>query len=133
MDDEAQIDSFETIFSEIDGEFDEIPDEILFSEIDNEVNNKSTIKESLQQQDLKDRDLQRKLRIQLKDASFKILYYELVFLAILILFQGAGWIKLNDWVFGLITNVCILQTFLIIRYIALHLFPNNNGKQQSSK
>jgi hypothetical protein len=103
----------------------------IFDALENESNaSESAIATQMIQQDLFDRILRRSLRKEVKDKSFNILYAELVFLALLIIFQGFNiWnFRLENWVFGVITNVCILQTFLVIRYITIHLFPNNDKK-----
>ena len=68
----------------------------------------------------------------LKSRSFRILYTELIFLAVLILLQGFKWweFHINDWVIGIVSSGCLFQTFLIIRYIAVNIFPNNNNKSK---
>jgi hypothetical protein len=73
----------------------------------------SSIDEQIKAEDLYDRQLQRRMRLEVKARSFKILYLELIFLFSIIILQGFKILNfnLNDWVFGTITTSCLLQTF----------------------
>ncbi len=87
----------------------------------------SSIDEQLKAEDLYDRRLQRKMRVSVESRAFMILYAELSVLGIVVFLQGfkLGGFFLNDWVFGIISSGCLLQTFGIIRAITINLFPNH--------
>lgn len=74
----------------------------------------------------------RKLRAEVGRKIIWTLWAELVFLAILIGFQGFKWFEfnLNEWAFGLFVNGVVWQTFFLVRMIVQNLFPN--GEQELS-
>lgn len=57
----------------------------------------------------------------------RILYLEILFVCVLLLFQGFGWwgFKLNNWAFGFFINGCLVQTLFLIKHIVINLFPNH--------
>ena len=65
-------------------------------------------------------------RKSIKNHVLTILYIEIGFLMLLIIFQGFHFwrFNLNDWVFGLFVNGALIQTFFLIRHIVTHLFPS---------
>ena len=82
-------------------------------------------------------DQNKRLREEVKNRAFKILWAELFFLVGLILLAGFGhktnWFYLNDFVITAFSTGCLVQTFFIIRYITVNLFPNNNFHKSNPK
>src|SRR5262245_20396685 len=69
-------------------------------------------------------------REQIKSFIQWVLGIEIAFLMIMIICQGwkLGGFSLNDWVFGIFANACLLQTFLLIKCIVSHVFPSDPQK-----
>ena len=57
---------------------------------------------------------------------------ELIGVFMIIVWQGRGHFKLNEWAFTMITNGVLLQTFFSFRTIVTHLFPDG-AKDFSAK
>jgi hypothetical protein len=76
-------------------------------------------------QEKADGDLNRRLKWVAFWIIFGILIAEVLFLFSIIYFQGfhVHGFSLNDWVFGVFSNGCLIQTFFLIQYIVKHLYP----------
>ena len=72
----------------------------------------------------------RELRKLIQSKIFWTLWVQLAFLFTLLLFQGFKWhgFNLNDWAFGILANGTLVETFFIVRFIVVHLFPNHPGR-----
>ncbi len=69
----------------------------------------------------------RTLRYYIAGAVVFLLFLELWGLFLLIIWQGRGHFKLNEWMFGFLTNGVLLQTFFSLRTIITHLFPDGKA------
>lgn len=80
------------------------------------------VKDSLSESDADSRQ-RRTLRLWICVAVVALLGAELTALFMIIVWQGRGHFKLNEWAFTMITNGILLQTFFSFRTIVTHLFP----------
>ena len=76
----------------------------------------------------------RKLRRKFDKKVFKILWWQIIFLATLMTLQGFGLFgfKLNEWAFGLFINGSLMQSYLLAKHIAADLF-NNGAKNKEDR
>ena len=65
------------------------------------------------------------LKIDVKKKVFLILNFEIIFLLLLVCFQGFGWFgfKLNDYVFGVLNTGALVHTFAMAKIVVGSLFP----------
>ena len=83
----------------------------------------------------KDGEALRMARKWLQLCLLVLLSFEVMFIAYVMLSQGAGVLlftqipfKLNEWAFGLFVNVALVQTCILIQPIAKNLFPSRNSR-----
>lgn len=90
-------------------------------------------KKSTKSQEELDGDQRRTLRYGIAIAVVVVLSAELVGTFMIVVWQGRGHFKLNEWMFSFLTNGVLLQTFFGFRTIITHLFPVEGGKLPSDK
>lgn len=88
-------------------------------------------KDSISEADADSRQ-RRTLRLWICVAVVVLLGAELIGVFMIIVWQGRGHFKLNEWAFTMITNGVLLQTFFSFRTIVTHLFPDG-AKDFSAK
>jgi len=91
---------------------------------DLEPSSEEYYKKDHHQQDIKDRKKRRRQRERLDNRVFGLLVFQVVFLVTIMLLQGfSPWgFKLNRWTFGIFVNGSLIQSYLLVRYIAADLF-----------
>ena len=67
-------------------------------------------------------------RRHLKNYLMVLLGAEIFFLMAMITCQGLKLISLNDWFLSIFSNVCLIQTFFLIKWIVSHIFPADPQK-----
>lgn len=75
----------------------------------------------------------RKLRYWIAGSVVLVLSFELWGMFMIVVWQGRGHFKLNEWMFSILTNGVLIQTFLGFRTIITHLFPVDSGVLPSDK
>ena len=65
-------------------------------------------------------------RKDLSNRVYWLLIAQVIFLALMITFQGFGWcgFNLNDWVFGLFINGSLIHTYLLMKQIVTGVYSN---------
>lgn len=76
-----------------------------------------------------DGDQRRTLRYGVCFAVIFLLLIELWAVFLIIVWQGRGHFILERWTFGFMTNGVLVQTFLSLRTIIIHLFPTSEKVQ----
>ena len=92
-----------------------------------QVTSHTSLDDMLVEKFKKDGETNRRLRIILQTWIMGLLTSEFIILTILIFFQAlkSHGFQLNDYVFGIFVNGCLLQTFLLAKPIVKDLFPLN--------
>ena len=110
MESGSEAQSFESLASEVTGPTDTIT---------------PVAKESISEADADSRQ-RRALRSAICVTVVLLLIAELVALFLIIVWQGRGHFKLNEFAFTMLTNGVLLQTFFSFRTIVTHLFPDGS-------
>jgi Flp pilus assembly protein TadB len=82
---------------------------------------------SKEQEEIEDFKQRRELREGFDKKVFWLLIAQVVFVALMLIFQGFKvWgFSLNEWAFGIFVNGALVQTYFIVRQMAIHLFPKD--------
>ena len=85
--------------------------------------------QNLQKEQLAWLKSKRKHRKKFDNKIFKLLCAQVIFLCVLVVFQGFGWggFELDNVVFGFFINGSLVYTYALIRYIASDLFNGNSS------
>lgn len=104
--------------------------EAFIDKVETETKSQSNIDSAIYKETVKDLVILRDMKISVKKWLFILLCCELIYLGILLILQGFKYkgFELNNWTIGLFSNGCLIQTFLVIRYIVNHLFPKDGYK-----
>lgn len=104
--------------------------EVYFERLDAGADGKLALQHRLNDEEIQISAQRRHLRSLIQSKIFYTLWGQLAFLFILLLLQGFKlWgFALNDWSFGILVNGAIIQTFFIVRFIVVHLFPTTSQK-----